>query len=549
MLSVDQYARIRQLRRDGLTIRQIADQLNHSPKTILKALANPEPVAPSPGQPRAAPVFGPFRGFVEAILAEDESAPRKQRHTATQVYRRLVAEHSYAGGYDQVRRYLKQRRLDRRETFIPLEHRPGARAEADFGHIHADFPDGRRQVPVLLVTWSYSNAPFAIALPTERTEAILHGLVEAFAFFGCVPVELWWDNPRTVAIHLFRGRERALHPRYAALASHYPFTPKFCLPAAATEKPRVENRVFDLQRQWATPVPRVADLDELNAHLRRCCLAARERTCGEQVERVGVRFERDRAAGLPIPQRPFDACVEQPGQVDKYQTVRFDNNSYSVPRRWAFRPVSVKGYIDRVLVVADAQVIAWHRRSYGRGEKVLDPLHYLVTLQQKPAALDHAPVYRDWQLPAAFAALRQSLETRLGPAAGARHYIRVLQLLGHHPVTRVERAIELGRRRGDLDAATIAVIAEQLASDGALSLNDGMLMPSTDNALSLGRASVAVPRPDLSRFDRLLSHCSHGDDVHDGCERPAVESEPEAAEAADDAGRMGEARAGGRRPG
>ena len=43
MLTVDHYARIRQLRRDGLTIRQIAEQLNHSPKTILKALAHPEP--------------------------------------------------------------------------------------------------------------------------------------------------------------------------------------------------------------------------------------------------------------------------------------------------------------------------------------------------------------------------------------------------------------------------------------------------------------------------------------------------------------------------
>lgn len=549
MLTVDQFARIRQLRRDGLIIRQIADQLNHSPKTILKALADPEPAASRPGPPRAAPVFGPFRGFIDAILAEDEAAPRKQRHTAMQVYRRLVAEHAYAGGYDQVRRYLEQRRLDRRETFIPLGHRPGVRAEADFGHIHADFPDGRRPVPVLLVTWSYSNAPFALALPTERTEAILHGLVEAFAFFSCVPVELWWDNPKTVAIQLFRGRERALPPRYAALASHYPFTPKFCRPAAATEKPRVENRVFDLQRQWATPVPRVTDLDELNAHLRRCCLAARERICGEQVERVGVRFERDRAAGLPVPPRPCDACVVQPGQVDKYQTVRFDKNSYSVPRRWAFRPVSVKGYVDRVVVVADAQAIAWHKRSYGRGEKVLDPLHYLVVLQKKPAALDHAPVYRDWQLPAAFAALRQSLESRLGPATGARHYIRVLQLLAHHPVTRVERAIELGRTRGDLDATTITATVERLARDGSLSLNDGMVASLNDNALSLGRPLVAVPRPDLSRFDRLLPHCSQGDDVHDGCDRPAVESEPEAAEVADDAGRMGEARARSRRPG
>ena len=507
MLTVDHYARIRQLRRDGLTIRQIADQLNHSPKTILKALANPEPVSPSPCPPRSSPLFGPFRLFVDAILAEDETAPRKQRHTAMQVYRRLVAEHAYTGGYDQVRRYLKQRRLDRRETFIPLEHRPGLRAEADFGHIHVDFPDCRRQVPVLIVTWSYSNAPFAIALPTERTEAILHGLVEAFAFFACVPVELWWDNPRTVAIHLFRGRERTLHPRYAALASHYPFTPKFCLPATATEKPRVENRVFDLQRQWATPVPRVTDRDELNAHLRRCCLAARERTCGDQVERVGVRFERDRAAGLPIPERPFDACVLQPGQVDKYQTVRFDGNSYSVPRRWAFRAVSVKGYIDRVAVVADGQTIARHPRSYGRREKILDPLHYLVILEKKPAALDHAPVYRDWQLPAAFAELRCSLETRLGPRTGARHYIRVLQLLARHPVDRVGRAIELCRTRGDADATAITATVERLSCDSALSLHDA--------SLPLDQPAVTVPRPDLSQFDRLLSHSLEGDDVHE----------------------------------
>ncbi len=73
MLTVDHYARIRQLRRDGLTIRQIADQLNHSPKTILKALANPEPVPAARPEPRPAPVFGPFREAVDAILAADEA--------------------------------------------------------------------------------------------------------------------------------------------------------------------------------------------------------------------------------------------------------------------------------------------------------------------------------------------------------------------------------------------------------------------------------------------------------------------------------------------
>src|SRR5207253_1659628 len=127
---------------------------------------------------------------------------------------------------------------------------------------------------------------------------------------------------------------------------------------------------------WATPVPHLADLGELNVHLLRCAAAERDRVSGEHAETVGVRFGQDRAAALPVPARRFDACVLQAGQVDKYQTVRFDGNGYSVPRRWAFRPVTVKGYIDRIEVVAEGQVVARHVRGYGKGERVLDPLHY-----------------------------------------------------------------------------------------------------------------------------------------------------------------------------
>jgi transposase len=531
MRTVDDFAKIRQLHRDGLSHRQIARQLGVGRDTIRKALANAEPKPYTRAEPRAAPVFGPFRALVDAIVAEDANAPAKQRHTAMQVYRRLVAEHGYRGQYDQVRRYLQHRRRQRRETFIPLDHPPGYRCEADFGHIHADFPDGRQPVPVLIVTWSYSNAPFALALPTERAEAVLHGLAEAFAFFGSVPKELWWDNPTTVAIHIGRGRSRTLHSRYQALASHYGFAPKFCMPATPQEKPRVENRVKDLERMWATPVPRVGDLADLNDHLRRCCLEARERTCGSNHETVGLRLERDRAAASPLPDRPFDACVLESGHVDKYQTVGFDRNRYSVPRRYAFRGVMVKGFVDRVEVVADHRVVASHPRSYARHQRILDPLHFLVALEAKPAALDHAPVYRDWRLPPAFAELRDRLEKRLGPRTGARHYIRVLQLLARFPLEAVERAIALGLAGGDPNATAIAAAAEHLGAGFAAAPIPAL-------------AAFTVPVPDLARFNRLLSP---GED-HDRFDPAAVEGQPEATETADDAGRARETGPRGRRP-
>jgi transposase len=530
---VDDFAQIRAARRDGLRIRALARQFGHSTKTVLKAFADPEPTPYTLTKPRPARVFDAIRHVVDDILTQDQTAPPKQRHTASQIYRRLVAEYHYAGSYDPIQRYVKQRRLDRRETFVPLEHPPGHRAEADFGHIHVDFPDGRRMVPVLLVTWSYSNCPFVLALPTERTESILHGLVEAFAFFGCVPRELWWDNPKTVAVHIFKGRERTLHPRYAALASHYTFTPRFCMPRTPTEKPRVEKRVQDLQRQWATPVPRVSDFDELNAHLRRQYLAARDRTCGDNALSVAAMFEQDRAAALPVPAHRFDPCVIQPALVDKYQTARFDCNSYSVPRRWAFRTVSVKGYVDRAEVVGDGATVATHLRSYDGGQKILDPLHFLSVLERKPAALDHAPVYRDWQLPATFTTLRAALAAGLGVHAGARHYIRVLQLLANHTAERLEAVIAGCLSRGELDATIIIAAARQFPCDNALSLND--------NALSLDLAAVAVRPTDLAQFDRLLSRSPSEGDADERRDDPAiVEDQPEATQVADDALRVGE---------
>src|SRR5512135_3504975 len=385
------------------------------------------------------------RLLIDQILTDDEQAPPKQRHTAMQVFRRLRDAHGYPGGYGQVQRYLRRHRARHQETFIPLGHLPGQRLEADFGHIHVDFPDGRRLVPFLVTTWAYSNAPFVLALPFERTEAILEGMVAAFEFFSAVPGEVWWDNPRTVATLILQGRERRLHPRYAALASHYLFDPLFCMPARGNEKPDAEGTVKAVQRRFATPVPSVADLDELNTFFRKCCEAERERVVQSLFGPFSIRdrLAEDLAAATPLSRHRFDPCVIHPAvAVDKYQTVAFDTNRYSVPRPFAFQMVTVKGYVDRVVIVAQGQVVAAHERRVGKPAMVLEPTHYLAALDRKPGALDHAPVFRDWKLPACFAGFRAELEGHHGAAAGSRRFARVLQLLGEHPMTRVRRAIE-----------------------------------------------------------------------------------------------------------
>jgi hypothetical protein len=337
-------------------------------------------------------------------------------------------------------------------------------------------------------------------MPTERAEAILAGMVAAFDFFGCVPREVWWDNPKTVAKEILKGRQRKLHNRYQALASHYCFEPLFCMPASGNEKPYVENSVYDLQRDWATPVPKVEDLDQLNEYLRQCCLRKRAHQMAGKTETVGERFQRDKASAGSLPKHAFDPCVYQPARVDKYQTIRFDSNRYTVPRRWAFETVTVKAYIDRIDIVTADTAIASHRRSYDRGQLIFQEEHYLAILGRRPAALDHSAVFRQWKLPACFQHLRENLQTRHGEAPGARQYIRVLQLLAQHPAQRVQQAIELCAHKTSLHADLIINATERLTQHH----RDNDIRPTESSVIDNSDA-VQVPRPDLNRFDQFLT--------------------------------------------
>ena len=503
MLTVDDYGAIRRARRDGKSIRQIAGEFQHSRNTIRKILKQAEPNPFPVTRDRFAPLLGPFQAIIDQILLDDETAPPKQRHTAAQAFRRIRDEHQYRGGYAQVQRYLRKHRRRHQETFIPLGHLPGQRLEADFGHIYVDFPEGRRLVSFLVTAWAYSNAPFVLALPFERTEAILEGMVAAFEFYGAVPKEVWWDNPRTVATLILVGRERQCQPRYAALASHYVFAPHFCMPARGNEKPDAEGTVKAVQKRFATPVPRVADLEELNTFFRKRCEAERDRVVQSLLGPFVIkdRLAEDLAAATPLPKHRFEPCLIRPAvPVDKFQTIAFDTNRYSVPRRFAREMVTVKGYVDRVVIVAKGQIIATHERSLKKQTMILDPIHYLATLGQKPAALDHAPVFRDWKLPAYFRNFRAELERLHGAMSGSRRFVQVLQLLGEHPMSRVSQAIE-ACVRDHLHSAEAVI--QRTRSFAAIEAAKRPTATTPCDEPDMPR--VDVPRPDLSQFNQLLS--------------------------------------------
>ena len=53
--------------------------------------------------------------------------------------------------------------------------------------------------------------------------------------------------------------------------------------------------------------------------------------------------------------------------------MRYRTNDYSVPTRYGFRKVAVKGFVDEVVIIFEAEIIARHPRSYLSADLIFDP--------------------------------------------------------------------------------------------------------------------------------------------------------------------------------
>ena len=385
----------------------------------------PSPI-PSPRPATAAPKLGPFQAVIDQILADDETAPPKQRHTAAQVFRRLRDEHGYPGGYAQVRRYRPQAPPPAPGDLHPPgpSPRPAARGRLrphprrlprrPHGSSRSSSPPGPTPTPPS--SWRCRSSA-----PRRSSKAWSPPSSSSVPS----PKEVWWDNPKTVATLILQGRERQLHPRYAALASHYVFEPRFCMPARGNEKPDAESTVKAVQtplRHPGAPRRRPRRVEHVLSQALRGRAAAGRAVALRPVHDQGPprRGPRrgDAVAGAAV--RP----LRDPPGGRRSTSTRPSPSTATVTAsrgRSRFGMVTVKGYVDRVVIVArrpgrrDARSDASAKQTM-----VLDPLHYLATLGRKPGALDHAPVFRDWQLPACFAAFRAELERQHGawPARG-----------------------------------------------------------------------------------------------------------------------------------
>ncbi len=458
MFAVEVYAAVRHfVFIEGNSRREAARVFGLSRETVSKMCRFSLPPGYTRTKPVKKPKLGTLLPVIDAILEADGTAPSKQRHSAKRIFERLRDEHGYAGGLTVVRDYVRVARGRLRETFVPLAHPPG-HAQVAFGEAIGVIDGVRRKIHFFCMDLPQSDAPFVKAYPAETTEAFLDGHVSAFAFFDGVPLSVLYDNTTIAVAKICGDGKRERTRAFTELQSHYLFRDRFGRPGKGNDKGKVEGLVKYARANFMTPIPRAASFDDLNAMLADRCRRRQGERAGRHGETIGERLVADLEAFRDPPAVPLEPCEKRAARVSSTALVRYRCNDYSVPTAYGFRDVLVKGFVSEVVILCAGEEIARHRRAYGTGTFVFDPLHYLALIETKPNALDQAAALKDWDLPEAFQHLRHLLEARMGNR-GRREFIQVLRLMEAMPMEIVASAVTEAIRLGAIGFDAVKQIA------------------------------------------------------------------------------------------
>src|SRR5664279_1464415 len=414
MLIVETIGRIRREHLvKGKSIKEIARDLRISRTTVRKILRSGETSFSYEREVQPRPRLGLWKAELDRMLTANVGKAARERLTLIRLFEELRTL-GYDGGYDAVRRYARswsrEHASQTAAAFVPLSFAPGEAYQFDWSHEIVVMNGVTVTVKVAHMRLCHSRMMFFRAYPRETQEMVFDAHERAFAFFkgGCT--RGIYDNMKTAVETVFVGKDRQYNRRFLQMCAHHLVDPVACTPASGWEKGQVENQVGLVRERFFTPRLRFRTYDELNAWLLDKCIAyARAHRHPEQTDRtIWEVLEAERPRLVPYAGR-FDGFHAVPASVSKTCLVRFDNNKYSVAASAVGRPVEVHAYADRIVIRQDGRIVAEHARSFGRGDTIYDPWHYVPVLARKPGALRNGAPFKDWVLPAAIERVRRKL--------------------------------------------------------------------------------------------------------------------------------------------
>ena len=354
---------IKQLRRDGAHIVDIAHQLECSERTVRRRLALPAPCAGKRQWPRSSKL-DPFKAAIDQQLANNV-------WNAEVIYQQLK-EQGYPGGRTLVCNYIHPKRALRpSKQTVRFETPPGHQLQHDWGELTTLINGERCKVSIAVNALGYSRRFHVWATLSQDAEHTYQSLVETFCYFGGVPQTVLVDNQKAAVFSHRRSRRVIFNEGFLKLAEHYGFSPRACRPQRPRTKGKVERMVGYVKQHFFQRYRQFESLAHLNQQLLLWLeKVADSRPLRQFNQSPRERFKDEIGKLLPLPANDFDTRYYDIRHVAWDAFIEVRGNRYSVPSEYCDQQVTIRISLDGQLTVycAGDILIASHRlRPAGLG--------------------------------------------------------------------------------------------------------------------------------------------------------------------------------------
>ena len=397
-------------------------------------------ISPTGSKPGRVSHCEPFEDFIKAGLDGGLSAQR--------IYQDLVSEQKFVGGYDSVKRFVRQLEQANPLPFRRMESEPGQEAQVDFGQGAWVVEEGHRRRPhVLRVVLSHSRKGYTEAFWRQTTENFVRGLENALRHFGGVVRTLVIDNLRA-AVKKVDWFEPELNPKVVSFCEHYGTVILPTKPAMPRHKGKIEAGIKYVQANGLAGKV-FGSLGAQNVHLAHWeQTVADTRIHGTTRQQVRAHFlSVEKPKLLPLPASLFPVFSEAPRKVHRDGYVEVDKAYYSVPPEYVRRGVWARWDAKVVRLFNDRmEAIAVHVRQEP-GKFKTDPAHihdHKRTLIERGAEwiLDRCRL-----LGAGSGTWAETLYRQRGPES-LRALQGLLALAEKHPAPQLDQACQLALTHG-----------------------------------------------------------------------------------------------------
>jgi transposase len=488
-LDIETWALIRRLHlREGVSRREIVRRIGRNRATISRALAM-ETYRPPPSPDRPS-LLDPFKRKIREIL---DSYPKLN---ALRIREELRKE-GYQGGVTILKDYLKRLRPRPQEAFAKLHFEPGEAFQVDWAACGSILHHGvQRRLSAFVMVACWSRMLYVEFTLSEATEEFLRCHQNAFEFFAGVFRTGIYDNTKNaVLFHL--GNEVRFNPKLIDFAGFYLFDPRACRVRRPEEKGRVENGVRYLRSGFLAGRS-FRSFEEIEAEVIRW----RDEVANVRVHRGTLRrpvdlFEEEKRRLRALPSGRYDTRIVLEVNVTHQWRVRFEANTYSVPHSHVGEVVTLKASPSEVTIYAGEEVVARHRRSWRRGEDVVDPAHEKALCARKRRATQ-SMLEREFR----------SLSTQAGA------YLEGLVRAAVNPFVQMRKILQIASLYGPLE---VAQAIERALAHGAFGFDyvqnivlqerHRRWLPQESSPARFSRQeleTLSVKERDLEEYEKLL---------------------------------------------